>query len=67
MTVKDFVDVLTTKASISVVDNETDKEVLNFKNDEGVSDNLAATVSGATVKRINVTGATAVTVVIEAV
>ena len=65
MTVKDFIDVLTTKASISVVDNETDKEVLNFKNDEGVSDNLAAGISGATVKRIQITGSQAVTVVIE--
>ena len=67
MTVKDFIDVLVTKASISVVDNETDKEVLNFKNDAGVSDNLAAGISGATIKRINVTGANAVTVVIETV
>lgn len=65
MTVKDFLDVFATKASVSIVDNETDKEVLNVKNDTGVSDNLAVGVSGATVKRIAVTGASAVTIVIE--
>ena len=65
MTVKDFLDVLTTKAQISIVNNETDEEVISVKNDSGVSDNLAVAISGATVKRINVTGSMAVTVVIE--
>ena len=67
MTVKDFLDVFTTKAQVSIVNNETDVEILNVKNDNGVSDNLATAISGATVKRINVVGATAVTVVIEAI
>jgi len=67
MTVKDFLDVFTTKAQVSIVNNETDVEILNVKNDNGVSDNLAAAISGATVKRINVVGAMAVTVVIEAI
>lgn len=65
MTVANFMDVLTTKASISIVDNETDQEVLNVKNVSGVSANLADAISGATVKRIEVTGATTVKVVIE--
>lgn len=66
MTVANFVDVLTSKVSISIVDNETDQEVLNVKNVSGVSANLADAISGATVKRIEVTGSTAVKVVIEA-
>lgn len=66
MTVANFMDVLTSKVSISIVDNETDQEVLNVKNDTGVSANLADAIAGATVKRIEVTGSTAVKVVIEA-
>ena len=41
MTVANFMDVLTSKVSISIVDNETDQEVLNVKNVSGVSTNLA--------------------------
>ena len=65
MTVANFMDVLTSKVSISIVDNETDKEVLNVKNDAGVSANLADAIAGATVKRIEISGSTAIKVVIE--
>lgn len=65
MTVKDFLDALTSKVSVSIVNNESDAEVINVKNDTGVSDNLAASVSGATVKRISVESASLVKVVIE--
>lgn len=65
MTVKDFLDALTSKVSVSIVNNESDAEVINVKNDAGVSDNLAASVSGATVKRISVESASLVKVVIE--
>ena len=65
MTVANFMDALTSKVSISIVDNETDKEVLNVKNDAGVSANLADAIAGATVKRIEISGSTAIKVVIE--
>lgn len=65
MTVADFLNVLTTKAQVSIVNNESDVEVLNVKNDVGVADNLADAISGATVKRIAITGSMAVKVVIE--
>jgi len=65
MTVKDFLDALASKASVSIVDNAEDKEILNVKNGTGVSDNLADYISGATVKRITLDGANAISVVIE--
>ena len=67
MTVKDFLDVLITKAQVSIVNNETDDEVISVKNDTGVADNLSTAIQDATVKRVNVVGATSVVVVIESV
>ena len=65
MTVADFLNVLTSKVTVSVVNNETDTEALNVKNSDGVAANLSAAVSGATVKRVTVDSASSVTVVIE--
>lgn len=67
MTLSDFLNVLNTKAQVSIVDNESDKEVLNVKNDTGVVDNISTSLASATIKRVNITGVTAVTVVIETV
>jgi len=65
MTLANFLDVLTGKVSISIINNATDKEILCIKSDEGVSANLADAVSGATIRRITLEGASSIKLVVE--
>lgn len=65
MTVANFLDALTGKVSVSIINNISDKEIICIKSDEGVSANLADTVSGATIKRISLEGSSSIKLVVE--
>ena len=65
MTLSDLLGVIVTEVTVSVVNNATDKEVLNVKNAAGVATNLSAELAASTVKRVSIDKATEITVVVE--
>lgn len=66
MTLSDFLGVLVSKVQVSVVNNSSDAEIMNVKNAPGIADNLSTDLAASVVKRVEVNGASAITVVVEA-
>lgn len=63
MTVADFLDVLNTKATVSIIQNKN--VVLEVKNIGGISEKLSAEIAGAAIESMDITGSTAVSITIE--